>query len=107
MKNFVKLVTVMAAAVMVLGFGVHKANASGVDFSIGLNFGVPVATAPVYASATVYTPHPAPVYHVERVRYVDGYRPVAYRHDYRHDRFRQDRGWHRGWDGGHHGYDRY
>lgn len=102
MKNLIKSISVMAAAVMVLGLGAHKANASGVDFSIGLNLGVPVVATRAYAPVPVYAPQPARVYQVERVRYTDGhgYRPAAYgyRHDYRHDRFRHDRGWHRGWD---------
>ena len=88
----------MAAAVMVLGLGAHKANASGVDFSVGVNLGVPVVAARAYVPAPVYAPQPARVYQVERVRYTDGYgnRPGAY--GYRYDRFRHDRGWHRGWD---------
>lgn len=95
MKNVIKSLAVMAAAVMVLGLGAHKADASGVDFRVGLNLGIPVVSAPVYA--------PVPVaYRVENVRYTNGYgyRPVAYRnsHDYRYDRFRHDRGLHRGWD---------
>lgn len=102
MKNVIKSLAVMAAAVMVLGFGAHKAEASGVDFSVGLNFGIPVAAAPVYAPVPVYDPQPVRAYQVQRVRYTNdyGYRPVAYRswHDYRYDRIRHDRGWHRGWD---------
>ncbi len=99
MKNIIKSLAVMAAAVMVLGFGAHKANASGVDFRVGLNFGVPVVAAPVYAPAPVYVPQPVPAYRVEKVRYYGGYgyRPVAYGHVYQHDR-----GLHRGWDRGDH-----
>ncbi len=108
MKNIVKSLAVMAAAVMVLGLGVSRANASGVNFSVGLNLGVPVvaapviAPAPVYASAPVYAPRPVPAYRVERVRYYGGnsYRPVVYGYGryYGHDR-----GWHRGWDRDNHG----
>lgn len=101
MKNIIKSLSVAAAAVLVLGLGVHKANASGVDFRIGLNVGVPVVAAPVYTSAPVYAPRPVPAYRVERVRYYDGhgYRQAGYGYrDYRYDRSRHDNGWHRGWD---------
>lgn len=106
MKNIIKSLAVVAAAVMVLGIGTQKANASGVDFSVGLNFGIPVVAAPVYAPAPVYVPRPVPVYRVPAYGGY-GYRPVGYRHDYRYDRFRHDNGWHRGWDrGGHDGWRR-
>ncbi len=102
MKNIVKSFAVVAALVMVLGLGVSKANASGVNFSVGLNVGVPVVATPVIAPARVYAPCPVPAYRVERVSNYGGYgyRPAVYGYGryYGHDR-----GWHRGWDRDDHG----
>ncbi len=53
MKNVIKSIAIMAAAIMVFGLGAHKSYASGVDFNVGLNFGLPVVAAPVYAPAPV------------------------------------------------------
>ncbi len=111
MKNLIKSLAVAAVAIMVLTLGAHRADASNVHFSFGLNVGVPVVPAPVvatvapvpvYAPAPVYAPQPAPVYHVEKVRCGDGYgyRAGHYRYryahrDYRDVRYRDHRGWER------------
>lgn len=114
MKKHIKSFAVTAVGIAILGLGAHQANASGVDFSVGINVGIPVVATHVYAPAPRYAPVPvAPRYapvpvrvcQVEKVRYTDGY---GYRHgayqtlqahrDYRQDRFRNDRGWHKGWD---------
>ena len=109
MKNIIKSIAIMAAVMLVFGLGAHKSFASGVDFNVGLNFGIPVVAAPVYAPAPVYVPRPVPVYHVQREGYYNGYgyRPVYYGHwrDYRYDRVRHDNGWHRGWYKNHRGWD--
>ena len=119
MKKHTKFFAVMAAAVMVLGLGAHRADASGVNFSIGLNLGVPVIAAPVYAPvpvyapAPVYVPQPARAYQVEKIRCADGYGygTGAYRyrqayHEYREARYRNDRNWHRGMDKDQRGWER-
>lgn len=101
MKNVIKSMAIMAAAITVFGLGAGKAHASGVHFSVGLNFGIPVVTAPVYASAPVYVSRPVPVYNVQRESCYNGYgyRPVYYgqRRDFQYDRFRHDNGQHKGW----------
>ncbi len=115
MKNLIKSLAVTAVAVMVLALGAHRADASNVHFSFGLNVGVPVVPAtvyapvppaPVYAPAPVYVPQPAPVYHVEKVRYADGYgyRPGYYRYRHAHRDFRDVR--YRGWERGQRGWER-
>jgi hypothetical protein len=114
MKKHIKSFAVTSVGIAILGLGAHQANASGVDFSVGINVGIPVvathvyAPAPRYATVPVaprYTPVPVRVCQVEKVRYTNGYgyRPAANQswqahRDYRQDRFRNDRDGHRGWD---------
>jgi hypothetical protein len=106
MKNLVKSLAAAAAAIMVLGLGGHKANASGVDFRIGVNFGIPMVAATVYKPAPVYAHQPVRGYYVEKVRSMDhyGYRPGAYRygHDNHYDRFGHDQSRHGGCDRSNH-----
>jgi hypothetical protein len=104
MKNLVKFLAATAATVMMFGLGVHKADASGIDFNIGVNLGIPVVTASAYRPAPVYAHQPVRVYNVREVRYTDfhGQRPGAYRYD----RMRHDQGRHRGWDNDNRGWNR-
>ncbi len=122
MKNLIKSLAITVVAVMVLVLGAHRADASNVHFSFGLNVGVPVVAAPVYAPAPpvpvyapapVYVPAPAPVYHVEKVRCSDGYgyRPAYYSHwrghrYYPYDRYRGNGAWYRGVERDNRGWDR-
>jgi hypothetical protein len=104
MKNLVKSLAVTAAMFMVFGLAAHKADASGVDFRIGLNIGIPVVAAAVFKTAPVYSHQPLPVYHVEKVRYTNGY--VQRPGDYRYERVRHDSARHGSWNGNRHGSER-
>ncbi len=97
MKNLVKSLAVASAAIMVLGLGVHRADASGVDLRIGVNFGIPVVAATVFNPAPVYVHRPVRAYQVEKVRFTERER------DYRYDRNRHAYVRHAGWNGDHRG----
>ncbi len=82
-----------------------QAQASGLDFNLGFNFGIPFVTARVYEPAPRYHVPPARVCEVERIHYRDGYRErrdyefrqerVRYIHALNMGRDRDDRGWNR------------
>jgi hypothetical protein len=108
MKNRIKIIVLSAAALLVVGLGANRAEAGGTHFSIGVNLGVPVVGAYLPPPVPVVAPVPVGYYGPERVGYYNHY---GYRHwrgdrDCRYDRFRDDRGWHRGWDRDNRGRDR-
>ena len=102
MKNYIRLFAVSAVAMISVGLGANKAEASKNHFSIGVNLGVPVVGAYLPPPAPVVVAAPVRYYWPERVRYYDyyDYRRGGHRHwhsyrDCRHDGCRHDRGWHR------------
>jgi len=97
-----KILFVLALALLA---PIAQAQASSLDFNVGLNIGLPFAAAHVYTTAPVYSQPPVRVCQVEKIRYIDGYgdRRHAYkswqtpRHA-RQDQFRELRERNRGLD---------
>jgi len=97
-----KILFVLALALLA---PIAQAQASSLDFNVGLNIGLPLVAAHVYTPAPVYSQPPVRVYQVEKIRYTDGYGDR--RHGYeswqthqhaRQDRFRELRERNRGWN---------
>jgi hypothetical protein len=101
-----KILFVLALALLA---PIAQAQASGLDFNVGLNIGLPFAAAHVYTAAPVYYQPPVRVCQVEKIRYMDGYSQRRHGYEswptYRHagnGQYRESHERNRGWDRGNH-----
>ncbi len=104
---------ILIIAALALMAPVAQANASGLDFNIGINLGAPVVAVPhVYTPAPRYVPPPVKVYPVREVRYRDdghgrhyGYEARQIHRNPGYDRYRvarvENSGWGRDYNGRH------
>ena len=97
-----KILFVLAFALLA---PIAQAQASGLDFNVGLNIGLPFAATHVYTAAPVYYQPPVRVCQVEKIRYIDGYGERRHGYEswqtYRHagqGRSRELSERNRGWD---------